>query len=81
VISWKKKKIREIIDDSGTSLICMNKKRNDKRCYARMFFLTEVKKKWERSIIKQIADEEKQQETERKEKDDDKGSLAVIIIG
>jgi hypothetical protein len=39
-------KIREIVDDSGTSLICMSTGRNDKICYARMFV-----KKWERSII------------------------------
>jgi hypothetical protein len=34
------KKIREIVDDSGTSLIRMNRMSNDKRCYACMFFLT-----------------------------------------
>jgi hypothetical protein len=38
----RRREIREIIDDdSGTSLICMNTRRNDKTCYARMF----VKKK------------------------------------
>ena len=84
--SHGKKKIREIVDDSRTSLICMNKRRNDKRCYV-THVLSHFKQKKNgkrvQSYTQPLLHEEKQQDKARKGKGErtTRRFLAVVIIG